>query len=172
MLVQAARQNWKTTALLDGPDGQRETVAGLEFVQLANEIRPESRVLPFYVRLPNEVLRQTTGPHGQKFVDWRFRLGQRLQLQVPVEEWKDRIVLPVEAVARDGAEWFVFQQNGDHFDRVPVKVDYRDSQSVVVANDGSLFPGDVIALRGAHQMLMALKNKSGGGVDPHAGHTH
>jgi hypothetical protein len=35
-----------------------------------------------------------------------------------------------------------------------------------------LFPGDVVAQRGAHQMQMALKNKSGGGVDPHAGHNH
>jgi len=29
-----------------------------------------------------------------------------------------------------------------------------------------------VARTGAHQMLMALKNKSGGGVDPHAGHNH
>ena len=42
----------------------------------------------------------------------------------------------------------------------------------MIANDGSLFPGDKIALTGAHQMQIALKNKSGGGVDPHAGHSH
>ena len=52
------------------------------------------------------------------------------------------------------------------------QVDYRDQSSTVIANDGSLFPGDIVALKGAHQMQMALKNKSGGGVDPHAGHTH
>jgi hypothetical protein len=72
----------------------------------------------------------------------------------------------------EGAESFVFQQNGSHFDRIPIRVAYRDSSHVVVANDGSIFAGDVIALRGAHQMQMALKNKSGGGVDPHAGHNH
>jgi len=43
---------------------------------------------------------------------------------------------------------------------------------VVIANDGSLFSGDAIALSGAHQMQVALKNKAGGGVDPHAGHNH
>jgi len=53
-----------------------------------------------------------------------------------------------------------------------VHVEYRDRFSVVVANDGSLFPGDLVALSGAQQMQLALKNKSGGGVDPHAGHNH
>jgi cobalt-zinc-cadmium efflux system membrane fusion protein len=141
-------------------------------VYSANAIHADSRTLPFFVRLPNEISKQSTSPDGQTFVEWKYRLGQRLRVQVPVEEWKDRLVLPVDAVARDGADYFVFQQNSDHFDRVPVKVDYRDSQSIVVANDGSVFPGDVIALRGAHQMQMALKNKSGSGVDPHAGHNH
>ena len=95
-----------------------------------------------------------------------------MQLRVPVEQWKDRIVLPVDAVAQEGVETFVFLQNGDHFDRRPVHVEYRDQLWVVVANDGSLFPGDTVALTGAHQMQVALKNKAGGGVDPHAGHNH
>ena len=98
--------------------------------------------------------------------------GAALELRVPVDEWPKQIVLPIDAVAREGAEYFVFQQNGDHFDRVPVHVKYRDQYSVVIENDGSLFPGDVVAKRGAHQLQMALKNKSGGGVDPHAGHNH
>ena len=34
---------------------------------------------------------------------------------------KNRIVLPVDAVVDEGVESFVFQQNGDHFDRVPVQ---------------------------------------------------
>jgi multidrug efflux pump subunit AcrA (membrane-fusion protein) len=110
--------------------------------------------------------------NGQRFINWRFKPGQRTQLRVPVEEWTERIVLPAEAVAQDGAETYVFQQNGDHFDRRPVQVEYRDLTAVVIARDGSLFPGERVALSGAQQMLMALKNKSGGGIDPHAGHTH
>jgi multidrug efflux pump subunit AcrA (membrane-fusion protein) len=105
-------------------------------------------------------------------VDWKYSPGQRLQLQVPVEEWPDRIVLPVDAVAADGAEFFVFLENGKQFDRVPVHVEYRDQYSVVIANDGTLSPGDAVATRGAHQMQMALKNKAGGAPDPHAGHSH
>jgi hypothetical protein len=95
-----------------------------------------------------------------------------MELRIPVEAWKDRIVLPVDAVVDEGAEAYVYRQNGDHFDRVPVHVEYRDRGSVVVANDGAVFPGDVVAGHGAYQIHLALKNKSGGGIDPHAGHNH
>jgi len=124
------------------------------------------------VNLPNEIIRDRVNNRDQRFISWKYRPGQRLKLHVPVEEWENEIVVPVEAVAHEGAEYYVFQENGDHFDRVAVHVKYRDRTSVVIANDGSIFPGDVIAMRGAHQMQMALKNKAGGAVDPHAGHTH
>jgi hypothetical protein len=122
--------------------------------------------------LPNEILRDETNTEGQRFVAWRYRLGQRLEVQVPVEQWENQIVLPVDAVVKDGADWFVFQQNGTKFNRIPVHVQHRDQTSVVVANDGSVFPGDVIAMKSAHLMQMAVKNNSGGAVDPHAGHNH
>ena len=95
-----------------------------------------------------------------------------MQLRVPVEQWQDVIVVPVDAVAQEGLERFVFVENGDHFDRRPVHIQYRDQYDAVIANDGSVFPGDIIALNGAHQLQMAIKNKSGGPVDPHAGHHH
>ena len=78
----------------------------------------------------------------------------------------------VDAVAQDGVETYVFLPNGDRFDRRPVHVEYRDRLSVVVANDGSIFPGDAVVVVGAQQMQLALKNKSGGAIDPHAGHNH
>ena len=172
VLSQSAQRNWKITAVFEGAANSVRRIENLDLVYSASEIDAEARSLSFFVRLPNEVAREVPSPNGQRFLDWKYRPGQRLQLLVPVEEWEHQIVLPVEAIAREGAESFVFQQNGDHFDRVSVRVAYRDSAHVVVANDGSIFPGDVIALRGAHQMQMALKNKSGGGVDPHAGHNH
>ena len=98
-----------------------------------------------------------------RFITWKFRPGQRVQLQVPVETLADRIVLPVDAVAQDGAETYVFTPNGDHFDRRSVHVEYRDHDSVVIANDGSLFPGDLVAIDRRQQLQLALKNKSGGG---------
>jgi len=171
-LSAASKNGWKVAALFDEANGELQTVPGLDIAYLDTEIDASSRTLKFYVRLPNDVVSESTDPDGTRFVNWKYRPGQRLQLKVPVEQWQDQIVLPVDAVAREGAEYFVFQQNGDHFDRLPVHVKYRDQFSVVVANDGQLFPGDVVAKRSAHQMQMALKNKAGGGVDPHAGHTH
>jgi len=93
-------------------------------------------------------------------------------LRVPVERWEDRIVLPVEAVVQDGVDWFVFRQSGERFQRKAVHVEYRDQQWAVIEKDGTLSPGDVVAASGAYQMHLALKNKAGGGVDPHAGHHH
>jgi cobalt-zinc-cadmium efflux system membrane fusion protein len=165
----AATASWKITALLPGGGTLKELA--LSFV--ASEIDPESRTLKFYVDLPNEILRDTKNAAGRRFLTWRFKPGQRLQLQVPVEELPNQIVLPLDAVANEGVESFVFQRKGkQRFDRIAVHVLHRDQTSVVVANDGALFAGDVVALRGAHQLQMAVKNKSGGAIDPHAGHSH
>ena len=172
MLPKVAEMGWKVAASFEKPGHQFTRIENLDLIYSASEIDSESRSLSFFVRLPNEIARETPSPNGQLFLDWKYRPGRRLQLLVPVEEWVDQIVLPVEAIAREGAESFVFQQNGDHFDRVAVQVTYRDATHVVLKSDGSIFQGDVVAQRGAHQMQMALKNKSGGGADPHAGHNH
>ena len=42
----------------------------------------------------------------------------------------------------------------------------------MIANDGSLFPGDVVAVSRGQQLQLALKNKSAAAIDPHAGHNH
>ena len=170
-ITAATRAGWNVQAVPETGNGQK-TVDNLRILFLNNEIQAESRALYFYVGLTNEVVNDSKADQKHRFVTWRYRPGQRMQLRVPVEQWQDRIVLPVNAVAQEGAEFFVFQQNGDHFDRKPVHVEFQDQISVVVANDGSLFPGDSVAMTGAHQMQVALKNKAGGGVDPHAGHNH
>lgn len=171
LLRHASDKEWTVDAIFQQPGASSQVVNGLQIAYLDNNVDTATRTLQFYVRLPNEVVKDRR-EQGNRYVEWKYLPGQRLQLRIPVEEWTEQIVLPVEAVAREGAESFVFQQNGGHFDRIPVHVRYRDQFSAVIANDGSLFPGDVVALRGAHQMQMALKNKAGGGVDPHAGHNH
>jgi membrane fusion protein, heavy metal efflux system len=171
-LVRAAREGWEISATRENNSKQGELIKGLRIVYVDNEVEPDSRALRFYVGLSNEVVHESKSDDGHRFLTWKFKPGQRLQLRVPVEEWPDRIVLPIDAVAKEGAEFYVFQQNGDHLERTPVQVEYQDQFSAVIANDGSVFPGDTVAMSGAHQLQMALKNKSGGGVDPHAGHNH
>ena len=171
-LQQAAKEGWNISAALETGGGKSKRIDGLKITYVENQIDPESRSLLFYVALPNEIVNERDTEDGHKFLTWRYKPGQRMQLKVPTEEWEKRIVLPVDAVAKEGVEYYVFQQNGDHFDRVPVHVEYTDQFFAVIANDGSIFPGDTVAISGAHQLQMALKNKAGGGVDPHAGHNH
>jgi cobalt-zinc-cadmium efflux system membrane fusion protein len=171
-ITQAVAKNYPVTALLETKSGTSEKVTDLKIAYLANRVDPASRTLHFYVALPNRMIRDARTDDDQRFVEWQYKPGQRMQVRVPVEQWSERIVLPTEAVAQDGVENYVFRANGDHFDRQPVHVEYRDPQWVVVANDGALFPGEKIAMSAAQQLQLALKNKSGGAIDPHAGHSH
>ena len=152
--------------------GDEEVVRGLRILYLDDIVERDSRAFHFFVTLPNHLLRQDKTPDGRRFVYWQFKPGQRTQIRIPVEQWADRIVLPVEAVAQEGAESYVFEANDGHFDRRSVHVEYRDQESVVIANDGVVRVGATVAISNAHQMQLALKNKSGGGIDPHAGHNH
>ncbi len=172
VLNQAANQGTAVSALIQANgDGKRE-VPGLRMLYVESQVERDSRALKFYVKLPNQLVRNDATPDGHRFIAWRFKPGQRVEILVPVETWKDRIVVPIDSVIQEGAEWFVYKQNFDHFDRVPVHVEYRDQRSAVIENDGALEPGDEIAARGAYLIHLAIKNKAGGGVDPHAGHSH
>jgi cobalt-zinc-cadmium efflux system membrane fusion protein len=171
-LQKASAANWRLTAVLEPNGRERQTVAGLEIVYLANRVEPDTRAFLFYVELPNELLRERQTPEGARFSTWRFKPGQRVDLLVPVQRWTERIVLPVDAVVQDGPESYVFEMNDGHFDRRAVRVEYRDQYSAVVANDGTLTLGKMVVVAGAYQVHLALKNRSGGAPDPHAGHSH
>ena len=168
----AMKDGWDVKATLLGGKGKSEQIDGLKLMYLADKIDPDTRAFHFYLRLPNQIVLDQVSPTGHRFLEWHYKPGQRLELAVPVERWTDRIVLPVDSVVEEGAEMYVYRQNGSTFERVPIHVEYRDRKSVVVAKDGALFPGDVVAGRGAYQIHLALKNKSGGAIDPHAGHNH
>ena len=170
--VATAKQQGRSVSAFVNSDGKMEKIENLQMSWINNEIDPATRTLKFYVALKNELMEDKLSADGNRYISWKYRVGQRMELGIPIAEWTEQIVLPVDAVVREGIDSFVFQQNGDHFDRVPVHEKHRDQTHVVVENDGALFPGDVVALRGAHQMQMALKSKSGGGIDPHAGHSH
>lgn len=171
-LRQAVKEGWDVSATLVGGKGAKDKIDGLKLLYLADKIDPDTRAFRFYLKLPNDIVLDQQSPTGHRFLEWRYKPGQRLELSVPVEKWTDRIVLPVDAVIEEGAELYVYRQSGKQFEQVPVHVEFRDRKSVVIANDGTLFPGDVVAAAGAYQIHLALKNQSGGGIDPHAGHNH
>ena len=149
-----------------------QSLSDLDILFLDDKVDIETRTFRFFVALPNPIVREDQKTEGRRFVYWAYKPGQRMQIKVPVERWDNRIVLPAEAVASEGSEYYIFEANGDHFDRRSVRLEYSDPEWAVVANDGTIKPGCQVAASAAHQMQLALKNKSGGGVDPHAGHNH
>lgn len=171
-VIRAANERWPVTALFEDHTGHADPLTGLQIVFVSNEVESESRAFQFYVALPNEIVRDVRGPADRRFVAWRYKPGQRAHLLVPVERWTSKLVLPVEAVAQQGPETYVFVQRRDHFERLPVSVEYRGQREVIIADDGSLKPGAWIAMTAAHQLQMALTNKSGPVADAHAGHSH
>lgn len=172
LLTNAVAQGWPVAAAFESGGKKPQILPDLHIVYLANAVDKESRAFPFYVELPNEVVRDARTTEGHRFLSWKYKPGQRVQLLVPVEQWPNRLVVPAEAVVQDGAETYVFQRNGDLFERRTVHVEYQDQRSAVLANDGSVFAGESIVVTGAYQLHLAIKNKSGPAIDPHAGHNH
>ena len=129
---------------------------------LANTIDSASRTFDFFIPLTNQS--RAYEKDGQTFVVWRLRPGQRVRLHVPVEEFENVIVLPSAALVREGPEAYVFRQNGDLFNRIPVHVLHEDRLSVVLANDGSLAIGVYLAQGSAASLNRVLKAQAASGV--------
>ena len=142
----------------------------LKIHSVSDQVDAASRSLKFYLLLPNEKI--SAGNNNDVFLGWKYRPGQRMEAALTTgETYENSFVLPADAVVIDGPNAFVFEQNGDHFDRVDVSVLYRDKDSAVVKRDNRLI-GSVIAMSAAFEMHLALKNAASGPIDPHAGHTH
>ncbi|MCP4887016.1 MAG: efflux RND transporter periplasmic adaptor subunit, partial [Planctomycetaceae bacterium] len=122
-------------AIIDQAGTVPEVVSDLKVVWIGNEIDRNSRALSFYVSIANEPERSER--RGEKrYLSWRYKPGQRLTVRLPVAAIEQAIVVPKDAVAEEGSERYVFVENGDHFERIPVVVLARDSVSAAIANDG------------------------------------
>jgi cobalt-zinc-cadmium efflux system membrane fusion protein len=171
LLERAAQEGWAIQAefVEDTAEAWPPTGATFRIHHLSNTIDPVSRTLPFYLSLANQS--RSYDRDGRTFLVWRYRPGQRVRLHVPVERFDNVFVLPAEAVVREGPEVYVFRQNGDGFDRKPVRLLYEDRRSVVLANDGSVAPGQYVARGGAASLNRVLKAQSAGGL-PAGFHVH
>jgi hypothetical protein len=166
LVEQAIREAWPVDVefLEDEPGRWPAKGATYTIRHLANTIDPASRTFAFYVPLVNQV--ETYDAGGRTGLLWRFRPGQPVRLHVRSERLDDVFVLPADAVVREGAETYVFRQDGDFFDRRAVHVVYQDRRHAVVANDGSVAPGLFVAAGAAAQLNRVLKAAGD------AGHAH
>jgi len=94
-----------------------------------------------------------------------------VQLKIPIERWEDQIVLPRNAVIKEGPDFFVLQPKGNGFRRTRVHVAYQDRDWAVIARDDSLYPGEKVVAEGAYLVHLAIRGKAGGGGGDH-GHHH
>lgn len=152
--------------------GKPITRSGLRIVYVDNVVDPRTRTLRFYVPLANEVLHDGIGPQGETYRTWRFKPGQRASVEVPVEKLPKVIVLPAAAVVREGPNAYVFRASGNRFERQSVQIVDQSMREVTIASDGSLFPGETVALDNAYQINLALQKSAGGGASNDHGHAH
>ena len=82
------------------------------------------------------------------------------------------LAVPPQAVISEGAEKFVFVQNGDTYTKQNVVLGLKDDRYVEI-RDG-IFPGDRIVIRGGYELnsVKALATQQAQGGDGHGGHAH
>ncbi len=131
---------------------------------LSNTIDPATRTFDFFVPLLNQL--RTYQKDGMTFLVWRFRPGQRTRIEVPVEKFSNVFVLPSEAVVREGPDAYVYRQNGDLFNQIPVHILFEDRTHVILANDQSITPGTFLAQNSAASLRRVLKAQSASGEQP------
>lgn len=131
---------------------------------LANTIDLNTRTFDFFVSLRNQS--RMYEKDGNRFLVWRFRPGQRTRIEVPVEKFDNVFAIPSEGVVREGADAYVYRQNGDLFNQIAVHVVFEDRTHIVIANDGSISPGTFLAQNAAASLRRILKSQAASGVQP------
>lgn len=163
-LEQAAQQGWPIEMEFAEDDSSHWPTLDQTFQirHLSNSIDSSSRTFDFFTPLKNQS--RSYVQDDKTFVVWRFRPGQRVRLHVPVEELRDVIVVPAAALVREGPEAYVFQQNGDLFNRLPVHVLHEERLQIVLANDGSVKPGLYLAQSAAASLNRVMKAQAASGI--------
>ena len=185
-IANAQQQGWNLE-LIVGEGDETLVKDDLELHSIDNHVDESSQTYSVFVAMDNEVTASNMDAQNRKYVQWRFRSGQRAHLTIPVEYWKDQVVIPRKALVEEGVETFVFRQT-DHthpapdggetyaFIKTPVKVIYKDVHHAVIEDDISLDLYENYALNQSYQLNLALKRASGetsgGHSHSHGGHTH
>ena len=172
LVTRAIERNWPVKAIFEVTDESPVIREGLSILYADNVVESDSRTLRFYIPLANELVRDQPVSNGLAYRSWRFKPGQRARVLLPVEFESQQIVLPSEAVVKEGVEAFVFRMNGKRLERIAVRLRHLDPRDAVIKNDGILQPGDIVARNQAYQLDLAMKNSQEGIADSHEGHDH
>ena len=161
------RRTFVAVPLVAGTGPRREGLTVLRLDAAADAGAQASAL----VEVANEPLR-VGGDGASRTRTWAVRAGIRYVARVPMETLAGRFVLPADAVIPRGPDSVVLMKSGAGFRAVPVRVEFADATVVVIANDGAVFAGDTVAVKGAYALGLATQAGGGGSADPHAGHNH
>ena len=155
-----------------------------------SHVDEETQAYRFYVPLPNEVVAESTDSLGRRFRTWKYKVGQRIHILIPAYELAGQIVVPRDAVVREGPDAYVFREHREEeqqdeglsgrseleeahqdafieFEPVPVTIVHQDRSHVAIAPNEKLAEGDRIAVNSGYQLLLALKHQQSGGGQHH-----
>lgn len=174
-------RNQQTFIVELGDDENPELIDNLQILYVDNHIDPESQTVRFYLELDNLVTSEVRGNNGSLFRSWKLRPDQRGHIRIPVESYQGKLVLPAEAVAKDGLDYVAFQHLGEHdpigeaahseFRKIAVEVIYKDRRHCVVEPSEKISPSKEIAMNNAFLLLLEA-NKTEGGGGHHHDHAH
>ena len=159
-------------------DEEFEIVSNLSIRSVSNRIDLASRTFSCFIDLKNYTLNNPHEIHNSSVADkseiqtkapllnWRFKPGQRCEIELETETLSNVFVTQVGAVEQEGDESMLFEYIGEEngnpiWHKRPVVVLYQNSHNVVVANDGSIKEGARVARKGAQQLYIALTNGNG-----------
>lgn len=134
---------------------------------------PATRAFPFYAALANEATPYERD--GRTYLAWRYRPGRQVRLRIPTGSVPKVVILPADAVVREGPDAFVFRQNGEVFDRKPVVIVAEDRLAVAVAPGNGIEAGVSVLRNNAaavNRALKALQARGFGGTGGKKGHWH
>lgn len=125
---------------------------------LGRTVDPDKRTVHLWIEVAN--------PEGRLLPE--MFADVTLVTQVATEA----LVVPLEAVLTEGAEQFVFVENGDTYVRQSLVLGLRDDRYVEVRE--GLFPGDRIVVRGGYELNAArlAGTQRGAGGHDHSTHSH
>jgi multidrug efflux pump subunit AcrA (membrane-fusion protein) len=124
-------------------------------IRSVGKVDPATRTFPFFVPLPNEAKPYERG--GRTYLSWKYRPGRQVRLRIPTGTITNVIVLPAEAVVREGPDTFVFRQNGDAFERKAVVVVAEDRLNVAIAPGNGIESGVFVLRNNAAAVNRAFK---------------
>ncbi len=182
-------------AISIGPEIDEIQIQDQMIAFISSHATEETNAFPFFIYLNNRPDPETasftststqTPSKTTATLGGLWKPGQRAHVYIPFRIFKNKYVLPRDAVVNDGVrnllfKWSLEAHDHDHahddhehyeeFEPVEVHLLHTDRQFVVIEPSSKLKEGTRIAMSKAQNLLFAMQMSSGGGGHDH-GHDH